>query len=576
MPSKGLPWNRSDKESRRKTLDPYDRGRHSEQVPRSQHASEWSASMAKRAASMEDPRRAHKTAGTPKDSTDSGENSNSNSNSNHNSQFLSPNDRPGSSRFNRLKFRRHASDSQLATRAKDLSRDQDIPPVPAVPPTPEIIMTSPNLHVDKPTLTRKRSTFKFSRSTAPTPPAVSAAQEILQADIRPKSENRKSRFPTFRSKGPADELRMLAGSNLQTRTSMDHISSREPIASRQSLSSRSDFVDRTPSGEHTPQDRPNDSPEHQKMNRTFTWGFPRRPRQRASLFPLPHDLPRQQPHTAPASAFGTPRPSTSALDRGTPDNSPRRSRAPVKNELQAALDAAANSPTSAVVASTAASSIPIGAPGILLRNNSNKSSHSVRSSPAIPAHMAMSRARSSTMGSNRSDDSPPTPPFVNGGSGRDSTSTAGRSSLSNMFGLRFRMSDPHSPRQGSSTSNIHPHTPGLASHTNSLSLSRDAISLPDREEGETAIQYLSRVEDIAARSQIPSILSKDRDEFFHAVMRSFMRKFAYFGDPLDMAIRKLLMEIDLPKETQQIDRVLQSFSDRYHECNPGIFPTAGK
>jgi Sec7-like guanine-nucleotide exchange factor len=138
------------------------------------------------------------------------------------------------------------------------------------------------------------------------------------------------------------------------------------------------------------------------------------------------------------------------------------------------------------------------------------------------------------------------------------------------------MSDPHSPRQGSSTSNFHPHTPGLASHTNSLSLSRDAISLPDREEGETAIQYLSRVEDIAARSQIPSILSKDRDEFFHAVMRSFMRKFAYFGDPLDMAIRKLLMEIDLPKETQQIDRVLQSFSDRYHECNPGIFPTAGK
>ncbi|GME40880.1 SEC7-like protein [Neofusicoccum parvum] len=38
-----------------------------------------------------------------------------------------------------------------------------------------------------------------------------------------------------------------------------------------------------------------------------------------------------------------------------------------------------------------------------------------------------------------------------------------------------------------------------------------------------------------------------------------------------MALRKLLMEVELPKETQQIDRVLQGFADRYHECNPGIF-----
>jgi Sec7-like guanine-nucleotide exchange factor len=42
-----------------------------------------------------------------------------------------------------------------------------------------------------------------------------------------------------------------------------------------------------------------------------------------------------------------------------------------------------------------------------------------------------------------------------------------------------------------------------------------------------------------------------------------------------MAIRKLLMEVELPKETQQIDRFLQAFADRYHECNPGIFATTG-
>ena len=43
-----------------------------------------------------------------------------------------------------------------------------------------------------------------------------------------------------------------------------------------------------------------------------------------------------------------------------------------------------------------------------------------------------------------------------------------------------------------------------------------------------------------------------------------------------MAIRKLLMEAELPKETQQIDRLLQKFADRYHECNPGIFSSPGR
>lgn len=39
--------------------------------------------------------------------------------------------------------------------------------------------------------------------------------------------------------------------------------------------------------------------------------------------------------------------------------------------------------------------------------------------------------------------------------------------------------------------------------------------------------------------------------------------------------RKLLMEVELPSETQQIDRVLQAFADRYHECNPFIYQDSG-
>lgn len=100
--------------------------------------------------------------------------------------------------------------------------------------------------------------------------------------------------------------------------------------------------------------------------------------------------------------------------------------------------------------------------------------------------------------------------------------------------------------------------------------------VPTREEGETPGRYLERLEENIDRSLIASIVAKHGDEFSLAVLRSYMRRFMFFGDPIDMALRKLLMEVELPKETQQIDRVLQGFADRYHECNPGIFVSPGK
>jgi Sec7-like guanine-nucleotide exchange factor len=109
-----------------------------------------------------------------------------------------------------------------------------------------------------------------------------------------------------------------------------------------------------------------------------------------------------------------------------------------------------------------------------------------------------------------------------------------------------------------------------------MSISRETLHLPEREEGEAPGRYLERMEENAiGKSAIASYLTKSDDPFLLAVLRSYMRKFTFFGDPLDMAIRKLLMQVELPKETQQIDRVLQGFSDRYHECNPGIYINPG-
>ena len=111
----------------------------------------------------------------------------------------------------------------------------------------------------------------------------------------------------------------------------------------------------------------------------------------------------------------------------------------------------------------------------------------------------------------------------------------------------------------------------MDSQSNSLQLPREPIIVPEREDGESPARYLIRLEDNIRRGLIATVLSQSNDEFFKNVLRSYMRGFKFFGEPLDMSIRKLLMIMELPKETQQIDRVLQAFANRYHECNPGVY-----
>lgn len=104
---------------------------------------------------------------------------------------------------------------------------------------------------------------------------------------------------------------------------------------------------------------------------------------------------------------------------------------------------------------------------------------------------------------------------------------------------------------------------------------RDLSSHPTRDENDTPGAYLTRLSEAVPRGLIATILSQSPDEFYSVALRKYMRSFSFFGDPLDMAIRKLLMEVELPRETQQIDRVIQGFANRYHECNPGIFSSTG-
>lgn len=215
---------------------------------------------------------------------------------------------------------------------------------------------------------------------------------------------------------------------------------------------------------------------------------------------------------------------------------------------------------------------PIRRQSQILRHESTHSARSTKSSPTlVPPGRLGSRDRSSTMASLNDEMRRSTPSLL---SGRTSTATTGRSSLGGMFSLssRFRPSfDSPFPRHGS------PATPSSnTSKPNSLSLARESVVIPERETDEAPAKYLGRLQQAVNSGAVAGILARTDDAFSQTVLRSYMRSFAFFEDPMDMAIRKLLMKVELPKETQHIDRVLQRFADRYHECNPGIFSSPGE
>lgn len=71
-------------------------------------------------------------------------------------------------------------------------------------------------------------------------------------------------------------------------------------------------------------------------------------------------------------------------------------------------------------------------------------------------------------------------------------------------------------------------------------------------------------------------MASSGDSFYVNALRSYIGRFAFKNDPLDVALRKLLMEVGLPRETQQIDRVVEAFAAQYVHYNPNLFASDGK
>ena len=312
---------------------------------------------------------------------------------------------------------------------------------------------------------------------------------------------------------------------------------------------------------------------HTVSTTTTFFRLPRRNKhKKGPLFPLPVKIPHPEPS---GSSALTPRASTSGIPTDSPSHSPSKTppltatRSPFPppggfSGLPSPLPSPSHNvhlPPSMAFAS---------------RRDSTASMRSGRSSPVLTAPIRLGRrGRSSTKDSMLADEDVPTPPIPQ--SARTSSSTTGRASLGGLFNLSRLRSEPNYPRQSSSQAGT-PGTPASnsGSKSHSFSLNREPAVVPERQEGDTPAKYLARLQEAVSRGVIATILSKSEDEFLKNVLRSYMRSFMFFGDPLDMSIRRLLMEVELPKETQQIDRVIQAFANRYHECNPGIYASPGK
>ncbi|EDR15667.1 sec7 domain belongs to guanine nucleotide exchange factors [Laccaria bicolor S238N-H82] len=90
-------------------------------------------------------------------------------------------------------------------------------------------------------------------------------------------------------------------------------------------------------------------------------------------------------------------------------------------------------------------------------------------------------------------------------------------------------------------------------------------------ENESPELYLLRLRSVVSKAEMAAILASSADSFHVQTLRAYIKQFEFHNDPLDVALRKLLMEVGLPRETQQIDRVIEAFAARYLECNPSLF-----
>lgn len=96
-------------------------------------------------------------------------------------------------------------------------------------------------------------------------------------------------------------------------------------------------------------------------------------------------------------------------------------------------------------------------------------------------------------------------------------------------------------------------------------------SVPELTADDTAESYLSKLRETVPYSRMIPVLAEKDHVTLNKALHLCMSGMEFENRPLDFCLRLFLLKSHLPKETQQIDRVINAFSKRYFECNPGMF-----
>lgn len=108
------------------------------------------------------------------------------------------------------------------------------------------------------------------------------------------------------------------------------------------------------------------------------------------------------------------------------------------------------------------------------------------------------------------------------------------------------------------------------------SASRSSLPPPKPNVGEeTPDEYLDRLAEVVPKADVAGVLASSGDDFHTRALRIYIHRFEFAEDSLDVAVRRLLMHVGLPRETQQIDRVMEAFAQRYHQDHRGLYKSEG-
>ncbi|KAK6341311.1 hypothetical protein TWF696_008390 [Orbilia brochopaga] len=480
-------------------------------------------------------------------------------------------------RFSILRFR-NASDPALGAKAR---AQEEVPPLPDPPRTPTIITTAPTFDISTaPPLPQSKPSGDGTEQKNINNAAAMSRGNLSAPVNAPSSSGGRDASTSSSPRPSSSPRRKLSkaniGNNPSGRTSrvtfdepdkpLPHNGSTQSFApppydehglpvppprlseSSRSEASSADVVVTTTTTTHT-------------VSTTSTFFRFSRRKKDTPLFPLPPKITHTEGR-ASTDATGGGTSSSGASTRSRPSLNTFSSAPPTPRRVPTSdgLPVPATSALAASVLGTMGSS-----PATIARANSTASNHSLRSTTSSPLapQTWYNRQRSSTAGS--MDRSP-------ADSARTSTSLVGRNSFSRLFSSRSRQnSEAHLSGVPTRTSSPAPY---LGRGSSSMVVSREKLIIPERLDDDTPDMYLRKLEEAVNKSVVASLLSKTDDAFHVEVLKRYMGTFAFYQDPMDMALRKLLMEVELPKETQQIDRVLQAFADRYHECNPLIYSSS--